>query len=141
MAKRKVEVKEYVDRGVKQYEAGKKLCVVTDLDGTLALINGRGYFDPYKFDTDILNIDVLRVIDAMMDRLYISNSDAELIVITGRSSAGVGRAKTEKWLRENNIMYDKLFMRKPGDFRKDYITKSEIIQELHRDKETNDLSL
>lgn len=135
MAK-KVEIKEYVDRGVKDFDPKKKNCIVTDLDGTLALINGRGYFESWRFDTDILNESVAAIID---DLLYLNDNTNterkryELIVITGRSEAGAGRQKTEKWLNENSVIYDKLFMRKAGDFRKDYITKSEIIQELQKE--------
>lgn len=129
MAKKQV-IKQYEDRGVKPLDPNKKNCIVTDLDGTLALINGRGYFDSYKFDTDILNLSLFMIIEQLMAYEY-PNSD--LIIVTGRSEAGVGRAKTEKWLKENNVYCDKLLMRKPGDFRKDYITKSEIIQELQKE--------
>lgn len=128
MAK-KVEIKEYVDRGVKDFDPKKKNCIVTDLDGTLALINGRGYFDSYKFGTDIINDPLYDVIFRLLE----FDVKCELIVITGRSEAGVGREKTIKWMEENGVEYDKLFMRKPGDFRKDYITKSEIIQELQKE--------
>lgn len=135
MAK-KQEIKEYVDRGVKEYDSNKKNCVVTDLDGTLALINGRGYFDSYKFGTDILNKDVrslLTLLRASGHNIAPGGNDVEIIVITGRSEAGVGRKNTEDWLSKYCIGQTKLFMRKPGDFRKDYITKSEIIQELQKE--------
>lgn len=129
MAK-KIKIKEYEDRGVKPHDLNKKYCIVTDLDGTLALINGRNYYDASKFDTDVLNKEVLDVIENLLE---CPNKAIELIVLTGRSESGGGRYKTEQWLKENSICYDKLLMRKAGDFRKDYITKSEIIQELQKE--------
>lgn len=133
---KKDKINYFKDRGVKPYDPNKKNCIVTDLDGTLSLINGRGYYESWKFDTDILNESLEFVQRSLKYGMAVYSEkpkDNELIVITGRSEAGQGKAKTEKWLTENNIRYDKLFMRKPGDFRKDYITKSEIIQELQKE--------
>ena len=105
MAKKQI-IKEYVDRGVKPHDPTKKNCIVTDLDGTLALINGRGYFDSYKFGTDIINIPDWEVIQEIMagDTEYL----CDLIIITGRSSAGVGRRETEDWLRKEGVDYTRL---------------------------------
>lgn len=130
--KKKQVIKEYVDRGVKDYDPTKKCCIVTDLDGTLALINGRGYFDASKFETDIVNVPLFELIEDLTEED--ENGWAyELIIITGRSEANGGRDRTIDWLFKEGINYSRLYMRKPGDFRKDYITKSEIIQELQKE--------
>ena len=65
--KKKQVIKEYVDRGVKDYDPTKKCCIVTDLDGTLALINGRGYFDASKFETDIVNVPLFELIEDLTE--------------------------------------------------------------------------
>lgn len=131
----KHEIKHFIDRGVKVYDKNKKACIVTDLDGTISLINGRSYYDDFKYDTDILNKPVITLISIIHDyfKHQLKLEDIELIILTGRAGTTFGRKTTQKWLDENNIYYDKLFMRKSGDFRKDYEVKSEIIQELQKE--------
>lgn len=41
---------------------------------------------------------------------------------------GKFRSITEEWLTKNNIVYQDLYMRLEGDFRKDVIIKSEIYE-------------
>lgn len=37
------------------------------------------------------------------------------------------------WLRDNGIEHDELYMRPQNDYRKDYIVKAEILQDIKRD--------
>jgi hypothetical protein len=47
-----------------------------------------------------------------------------IFVVSGRDEAA--RQKTEEWLEFYGLKYEKLLMRKAGDFRKDNIVKEEI---------------
>ena len=38
------------------------------------------------------------------------------------------RNQTEKWLKDNNIYYDDLFMRKTNDYRQDSVVKKELYE-------------
>lgn len=51
----------------------------------------------------------------------------EIIVVSGRPDDECG-IKTEDWLRQHEVPYDHLFMRKGGDFREDTIIKKEILE-------------
>ena len=48
----------------------------------------------------------------------------EILLASGRSDEY--REFTERWLLENHIPYDKLWMRRDGDYRQDAIIKQEI---------------
>lgn len=82
-------------------------CIIVDIDGTLAHGNGRSMYDYTKVDTDLPDevvVDhVRKVADGPeFDRTYI-------IIVSGRDNTC--RELTEKWLADNQIPYDELFMR------------------------------
>jgi predicted kinase len=92
--------------------------VVVDLDGTLAIHNGRSPYDYDKLDTDKLNHDLFHVLDSL---------DMHALFVSGRPDSH--RALTDEWIRRTTGWEDignRLFMRKAGDQRPDYIVKNEI---------------
>lgn len=97
---------------------------IFDIDGTLALMNGR---DPYDWDNvghDILNEPVAR-------QLHINREAGhDIIIFSGRKD--ICRAETEKWLKENGIIYTALFMRSSDDNRSDDIVKREMLHEVEK---------
>lgn len=94
-------------------------CVVCDLDGTLSLMHGnRSPYEAEKADTDKLNEPVAQILAD-----YKCNG-TDIILFSGRSDAGLDA--TKKWLATHEISYDKLVMRKDGDFRNDGILKEEM---------------
>lgn len=107
--------------GRKTYSPDESLpkAVIFDIDGTLAHMNGRGPFDWDKVDTD--------TVDPILKRIFQSWASDELIVISGREDFCA--VKTLKWLYDNGMPPDALFMRKGGDNRKDTIIKEEIFWE------------
>jgi predicted kinase len=110
---------EYVGR--KKYLADTSLpaAIIFDVDGTLAHMNGkRGAFDWDKVDLDDL--------DSVVAAMFWGFKDAgiRMIVMSGRD--GVCYEKTAKWLADNNIFYDEMFMRTAGDMRKDAEIKEEL---------------
>ena len=99
--------------------------IIVDIDGTLAHMKNRSPFDWNKVDED----EVDEIIKGISNTY--SNS-GKVIIMSGRD--GICRDKTIKWLEDNNIIYDMLFMRAEGDFRKDSIVKRELFDKNIKDK-------
>ncbi len=102
-------------------------CVITDLDGTLCLFNGRGPYDAAKCESDLPNRAVLDVIKAFHTTVP-RQGDPKIIFMSGRSSKF--RPETLRWLARYVPQYIpwELHMRAEGDVRKDSIVKRELFQ-------------
>ena len=87
--------------------------IICDLDGTLALLNGRSPYDASTCENDILN----SVVDSLI-------KDKLVLLVSGREDKY--REQTINFLDKHQINYEKLIMRETGDFRKDSIIKKEI---------------
>lgn len=94
--------------------------IIVDVDGTLAHMNGRGPYDWKQVGTDIVDESVKAVVNSAAE--YVE----DVIVLSGRD--GSCRAETEKWLRDNGVLYDSLYMRRAGDTRPDWVIKHELFQ-------------
>lgn len=100
------------------YVEGLPDVVLCDLDGTLALLNGRNPYDASLCEDDVVN-EVVRSI--------LAQCGAYIILVSGRGEQH--RPQTERWLTKHTIVYSQLFMRKEGDSRKDAVVKHEIYQQ------------
>lgn len=104
--------------------------VICDLDGTLCLFEKEDklkthYRNPYDASTcenDLLNKVVSKIL---------SYSD-NVILVSGREDRF--RDQTENWLNKYGIIYEELFMRKSGDYRKDSLVKEEIYNNYIKDR-------
>ena len=94
--------------------------ILSDLDGTLALLNGRNPYDASECEKDIVNKPVADIIARY------SQAGITIILLSGRSE--IHRPQTLQWLAKNGIEYDALFMRDEGDNRKDAIIKRELYE-------------
>ena len=107
-------------------------CIIVDIDGTLALINGRNPYDDTLIHTDKPNTPVVNIVKRFKNFYTIDNffNPAEslnrVIIISGRMDKC--RPQTVEWLLNNNIQYDALFMRKTDDYRQDSVVKREIYE-------------
>lgn len=106
----------------------KKDILLCDLDGTLALLNGRDPYDASTCEQDPLNLHVYMVLNAL-------RKDYDIIFLSGRMDTY--RQQTTNWLIKHGLMDGNLlFMRKEGDTRPDYVVKEEIfdahIKDNHR---------
>lgn len=99
----------------------KKNVIISDLDGTIALIqhrrhfveNGNKQWDEFHAACvdDVPNLPVITLLQTMAEEGYIIN------IFSGRSDAV--RNETEFWLYENSVPYDSLLMRTSGDYTPD----------------------
>ena len=100
-------------------DGNKPNAVIFDIDGTLAHAQGRrGIFDWGKVGVDVVDEKVRETLKAYKKAGY------TIIVVTGRD--GLSKDMTAQWLRDNKIEFDVLHTKPENDFRKDYITKTEI---------------
>lgn len=103
--------------------------IICDIDGTLALLGDRDKYDPTSSE-DMLNYPIANILQVYDNQTVLP---VDLILITGREDKY--RQFTEKWLQKNGIThYKKLFMRKTGDFRKDFTVKKELYKKHIREK-------
>jgi len=108
---------------------------IFDLDGTLADMQHRLHFIKKKpadwksffatcvDDKPITNI--LAICWALQSQNHV------IAIISGRSDEVL--VETINWLRNNNVNYDFLYMRKAGDHREDFVVKAELLERLQKD--------
>lgn len=122
-------IRDTYNRWIKKEEEVKTLvqdtnlpnAVIFDVDGTLAHMNNRGPFEWHRVKEDSVD----EIIAQMARDCY--NLGYVVIIVSGRD--GVCENDTVEWLIENNIPFNKIFMRKPNDMRKDSLIKQEIFFE------------
>lgn len=91
-------------------------CVIVDIDGTVAKMDGRGPFDWHSVGSDVENAPVCHLVRGIQDKV---------IFLSGRDA--VCRYATEGWLAAAGIFGGAdLHMRPEGDMRDDRIVKEEI---------------
>src|SRR5512146_1616338 len=107
--------------------------VIVDVDGTTADVRHRlhhirggrkdwqAFFEGIDRDTPIEG--VIRWVQNLPP-------DYDVVVCTGRPEHY--RRRTEAWLKKHGIAYSRLFMRRDGDHRPDYVVKAEVLRELPR---------
>ncbi len=92
--------------------------ILCDLDGTLALLNGRDPYDASGCEADLLNTPVANVLRNYKQQGY------QVILVSGREATY--REPTLRFLEQHGIAYDLLLMRAAGDSRKDAVIKREL---------------
>ena len=92
-------------------------CIIVDMDGTLALFNGRNPYEAEKCNTDLPNQPVVETVKKWQDSV-------DVVICSGRTDDS--KSKTVEWLKRYGIKFKALHMRKTGDWRKDAVIKEEI---------------
>lgn len=101
-------------------------CVVVDVDGTLAQMEGRSPFDWHKVGGDSVR-------PAVADLVRILKTAGVLIlIVTGRD--GVCHAETRTWLDAHDIPYDAIYQRPVNNNQKDSKIKMRIYQDHIKDR-------
>jgi predicted kinase len=109
---------------VEPYEPdlSKPKAVIVDIDGTVALHNGRDPYDYGRVYEDLPNWPVVRMVRAAMEDGY------RLVFVSGRPDSC--RVETRLWLNRWLPCSDEsLFMRRADDSRNDAIVKLEIFND------------
>jgi predicted kinase len=100
---------------------------LVDIDGTVAVMNGRRPYDETRVSEDLPNPPVIAVVRALRAAGY------RLVFCSGRRESC--RADTTAWLAEHvAVPYDVLLMRADGDDRRDTIVKAELFDRHVRDR-------
>ncbi len=94
---------------------------LVDVDGTLALMQGRSPYDWHRVGEDAPNPPVVELVRSLRA------AGNAIVVVSGRD--GVARAATQAWLHRHEIPHDALLMRAAGDNRRDSIVKREIFDD------------
>lgn len=100
-------------------------CVVVDIDGTIAEKGDRSPYDMNKVDEDTEKTNITAVVRALKEMNY------PIIICTGRD--GSGREKSIQWLLDNDIPFDRFYIREEGDMRPDFVVKEEMWMEIVKD--------
>lgn len=105
------------------YDPNLPDAIICDLDGTLAIHNGRSPYDTDKCDTDEFNEVVYNLLAAKH-----FESGHEIIFVSGREDTY--KEKTVVWLRRrfSKSYTDLIYMRPAGDKREDSIVKQELYE-------------
>lgn len=102
-------------------DEGLPKAILCDIDGTLALINGRSPYDESLCEQDLLHEPVARLV-----RQY-HRIGYEVLLLSGRKDSC--REQTLNWLAKYEIPFQHLWMRRHDDARKDALVKQEIYEQ------------
>ena len=103
--------------------------VIFDIDGTLADATHRLHYikaKPPNWDAFFSKCVHDPVIEPIRDLAHaIASHGYRIILVSGRSAKV--RPQTEAWLASNDVPYQELHMRAEGDYRQDFVVKSQIL--------------
>ena len=115
------------NRPIMPYCFNKSDVIVCDLDGTVALHNGRNAYDLSRVKEDTFDPRMKRLLGYL-------GKDMTIIFVSGREGTEQCRKDTEEWLTNNfapkigeGVCW-KLYFRSEGDYRNDAIVKEEIFK-------------
>ena len=94
--------------------------VLVDIDGTVAIMNGRSPFEWHRVGEDAPNDTVIEIVRAL------SKNGKRIVFMSGRD--GSCREETIKWLSRHVVEGPELYMREADDSRKDSIVKQELYE-------------
>lgn len=98
--------------------------VLFDIDGTLAHMTDRSPYDWDRVGEDLVDYPTLKCLEGLSKRFSI-------IICTGRD--GICLEETSKWLYDNGIHWDEMFIRDRGDQRPDWVVKEEMWRKIAQD--------
>lgn len=107
------------------FTRGLDYCVICDVDNTLAHTGYRDYYDMRGASKDPVIVPVRNILNKL-------HEDYRVIIITSRDERY--REMTTKWLEDNNVEFDEIYIRKTGDRRPDIVFKKEIYDKYIKNK-------
>jgi predicted kinase len=109
--------------------------VIVDIDGTVADCRHRlhhvthGYRNYDEFYAELVNDPPIQDVVDLVNIIYATKT--AVVMCSGRPEDY--REATEKWLQDNGVFYDILYMRPSGDFRPDYVIKKQLLDGIIED--------
>lgn len=106
----------------------KRKAYIFDIDGTIADNGQRQQWvkqKPKNWNAYNKGMAQDKPINSTIQVLKTLNMFDDIVICSGREE--VYRSVTEQWLKEQEIFYDELYMRKAGDYRDDCIVKKEML--------------
>jgi len=115
-------------RGPYYMEQDKTLAkaIICDIDGTLAIIEGRSPFDATLCEQDALNEPIANIVKDEYAK------GTHIFLFTGRKDST--KTQTLNWLKKFEIPFHEIVMRQHEDNRKDSIVKTEFFDAHIKDK-------
>lgn len=112
---------------------GNPKAVIFGIDGTLAIRVKRSPYDLSRCLTNKVDPHVYELYE-----LY-KNTGYKILILSGRHQGTKEDPTcylelTREWLKQNNIIYDELFLGSTGDYRKDDVIKEELFRKELSDK-------
>ena len=102
-------------------DGGLPAAIIVDVDGTLAHMTDRSPYDYGRVSEDVVDVDVARLVRLM------HGSGTKVLIVSGRRSDCI--EVTRQWLVDNDVPFDELWQREPGDdTRHDYLIKEELFR-------------
>lgn len=98
---------------------GMPMCIICDIDGTLAIRTERGPFDFSRLEEDVPNKAVLLILD-----LLFKEGKVKIMLVSGREKKY--QEATLRWLTKYQIPFHEIYMRETDDKRLDSIIKKEL---------------
>lgn len=127
--KKKGEVKPYTPP---PYNPDLPDCIIVDIDGTLAHMNGRSPYDYSRVSEDIVDGIVRDIVRLEAQQNEYNLKSTYIIIVSGRDNTC--ESDTRNWLAQNIIPFDELYMRDPskvdekGQKLDDTVIKKEIYE-------------
>jgi predicted kinase len=116
----------YALKTVIEQDSALPKAIICDLDGTLALMDGRNPYDAALCEGDFLNAPVAKILKTFQALDY------KILLLSGRKE--VHKPQTVNWLATHNITYDLLELRKTEDNRADTLVKKDLFNAFVADK-------
>ena len=114
----------------------KRPAWIFDVDGTLVnvdpilniLLNQDRSSDSFKQNYDDFHKESISCEPHkdVVDMAIKARNDFDIIIVTARKEKY--RNLTSRWLKNNNVIHDALFMRQNDDYREDYAVKKDILE-------------
>lgn len=98
--------------------------IIVDIDGTVALMNGRNGYDYKAAASDLPNKPIVDLVNSV---------DCEVIFLSGREGTEESRKVATEWLNNYIKKPYRLYMREAKDYRSDELIKKEIYNNLIKD--------
>jgi predicted kinase len=108
------------NRYIKDQDSLKDKAIICDVDGTIALHQGRSPYDYENCTTDKPNTPLIKI----LEDLFCQGN--KIIFVSGRENVGNCYQKTSDWLTKYFEFPFELIMRKENDHRPDELIKEEI---------------